>query len=812
MTKTIWGWTALEQLGKDIRYALRTLRKNAGFTATAVTVLALGIGSNTALFGVANAVLLQPLPYSEPERLVTLWETSSQTGEGRLLVSPANFLDWAAESRTIEGLAAFRPWGFVMTGGDEPRRLVGARVSASLFPLLGVKPIAGRVFSPKDDQFGQPHVAILSQALWEDRFSADPAAVGRLVELGGEPYTVVGVLPRGFALPDAEIWVPLAVEPFAMTQRGNRALTVVGRLKDHESIGAAQQEMGAMAAQLGRQYPDVNRGWGIAIVPLHESLVGRVRPTLLLVWAAVGLVLLIACANIGNLALARACAREHDMAVCTALGASRWRLIRQLMIESVVLGIAGGAAGLLLANAGTGLFVKFAPANFPRLRDISVNFTVLGFALVVSTLAGLVLGILPAMAGSQTGWRASLANGSQRSIAGRRHASLRHLSVASQTALAVIVLLGAGLLGRSLIRALAVDPGFRPEKVFTMSVSLPAVKYPDAPRQVAFYRDLLERVGALAGVQSAGLVSHLPMATRRLTAGVTVVGEADSGEMPPVDYVAASADVFAAMGTPLLRGRTFGNQDAMGMPPVVVINETMARRFWPHGDPLGARVIVGASIGADQTPRTVIGIVADIRSAGVELPSPPAVYVPSPQNPWPTMTVVMRTTGDVAGVVAALRREMHAIAPDQPVSDVKPLTEVVTSAFAPRRFQMILVAIYAAIALMLAATGVYAVVTYTVRLRTQEIGVRLALGATRMQILVLVVQDVMWWAAIGMLIGGGAAMAGAHYLASLLFEITPSDPPTVAGVLGVAAGVVVLAGALAGRRAVHVNPLAAIRE
>jgi putative ABC transport system permease protein len=655
---------------------------------------------------------------------------------------------------------------------------------------------------------------LVSQGLWESRFGADPNLVGRSLVLNGEPHTVVGVVPRNLPTFDADLWVPLALAPYTRGQRGDRAFTVVGRLRGGLTLTQAQAEMQTVARRLERQFPEANAGWGIAVVPLHEHLVGRIRPTVLIVWGAVGIVLLIACANTANLLLARAGARQHEIAVCAALGASRSRLVQRLLAESVLLALLGGAAGLLLALAGTDSFVKLAPAGFPRLRDVRVDLHVLGFTLMISLLTGVMFGIVPALHSSRPELHSSLKEGARTPNAGAGHSGFRNLAVAVQLALAVVVLIAAGLLVRSFSRVVAVDLGFRPESALTMTVSLPDSKYADLHRRAIFYQQLVRRVETLPGVVSTGLVSHLPLAGRQLTADFTIEGRlapASEGTLSAA-YISASRDFFRSLGIPLLRGRLFTDREVMGTAPVVVISQTMARRFWPNGDPLGRQLVVGATLGADPSPREIVGVAGDVRSAGLETEPQPEIYVPYLQNPWPTMTLVARTSGDPMRSADALRKEVLALDPDQPVYNVRPLHQVVADSIVPRRFQMLVISLFAALALVLAAIGVYGVMAYSVRQRTREIGVRLALGARRRDILMVAVGDGMRWAGVGIAGGGALAVVLSRVLAGVLFGVTPTDPVTFAAVLSFTALVALLAGALAARRAAGLDPLVALRH
>jgi putative ABC transport system permease protein len=509
---------------QDIRYMLRMLCKNPGFAIAAVMTLALGIGGNSAIFSVINAVLLRPLPFQNPERLVTLWESSPRHEMDRAAVSPPNFVDWSTQSQTLEHIAAYRYWGFVLTGGGEPERITGARVSASLFPLLGVKPILGRTFLPEEDRFGSSPVVLVREGLWRSRFGADPDFIGKSLTLNGGSYRVVGILPSDLKLPDAELWVPLAFEPYAMTQRGSRALTVLAGLKPGVTIIQARAEMHTIAGRLQRQYPEANAGWDITILPLHEEMVAHIRPALLVLEAAVAFVLLIACANVANLLLARATSRGQEIAVRIALGASRSRLIRQLLTESVLIALLGGALGLLFAQQGMRLLALLGTSVLPGAGGIGIDRAVLGFTLLLSLVTGIGFGMIPAWHASRPGLNQSLKEGRGQTMGSTRLSPIRDAVVVCEVALALMVLIAAGLLVRSFVGLLAVEPGFNPANVLTMTISLTDSKYPEGQQKISFFQQLLQCVDTLPGVASAGLISHLPLASRSLNVDFTVEG------------------------------------------------------------------------------------------------------------------------------------------------------------------------------------------------------------------------------------------------------------------------------------------------
>jgi putative ABC transport system permease protein len=777
------------------------------FSAAIVLTLALGLGSNTALFSIADGLLFRSLPYENPGRLIVISETQPAS-RARALVSAPDFLAWKTSSRTIASMAAFRPWGFVLTGSGDAERLSGARVSAELFPLLGVRPILGRTFLPSEDVYGASHVVLVSQRLWQQRLGASQLSERTLV-LNGVPHAVVGVMPRDLRLPDADVWVPLALEPFALAQRGTRALTVVGRLAGGATLAQARSEMDAIAADLARRFPDANAGWGADAIPLDEHLVGRIRPTVLLLWGAVGLVLLAACANTAGLMFARAGARRQEIAVRRALGAGRARLVRRLLGESVTLALVAGVAGIPLASALLALLVRLAPPDLPSLGDARIDLRVAAFSVALSIVTGVVFGLLPALRTTHDDLSPLLRGG--RSDGAAAPATFRNAAVACQMAIALIVLICAGLLVRSFDRLLSVDVGFDPQRVLTMTVA-PGPRYADPTRRAAFFAQLLRDLEAIPGVVSAGFVSHPPLAAPPLTVDVAVEGRAPPTprSIPSASYSAVGGKWFETMGVPLLRGRGFASSDAAGAPPVVVISENLARLLWPGSDPVGHRLIVGGTIGADTTPREVVGVAGNVR-ASLESPPPLQIYVPYSQNAWPSMSVAVRTSGDPAQWSRSARAAVSALDPDQAVYNVRPFDQIVSRAVATRRFQMLIVSLFALVALALSFSGVYGIVTYTVRLRTREIGIRMALGAPPPSVLLLAVRDSLIWSVAGIFAGGLVAMGVTRALTGMLYDIRPTDPLTFAMAAAGATAIAACGSALAARRATSIDPLDALR-
>ena len=786
---------------------LRSLLQARGYSAAVVVTLALGLGANTALFSVAARLIFRSLPYRDSGRLVVIGETQPAS-RSRALVSAPDFLAWKDASRTLIGMAAFRPWGFVLTGSGDAERLAGARVSADLFRLLGVRPILGRAFLPSEDAYGAGHVAIVSERLWRQRLGSPGDLANRSITLNGESHVVVGVMPREFRLPDADVWVPLALEPFALAQHGTRALTVIGRLADHATLGQARAEMDAIAADIAARFPEASAGWGAEVVSLDDHLVGRIRPTLILLWGAVALVLLAACANTAGLMFARAGVRRQEIAVRTALGAGRARLVRRLLGESVTLAIVAGGVGIPLASALLAVLVTLAPPDLTSLNGAGIDLRVIVFSVALSIVTGIAFGIVPALRATRDDLSPLLRGG--RSGGGALPAVFRNAAVACQMAIALVVLICAGLLTRSFDRVLAVDPGLDPHRVLTMTVA-PGPRYADPPRRAAFFAQLLHDVEAIPGVISAGLVSHPPLASPSLTVDFSLEGMTTQGStLPSAGYSAVGGTWFETMGIPLLRGRGFAARDTEGAPAVVIVSANLARLLWPAGNAVGHRLIVGGTIGADPAPREIVGVASDVRMS-LDTAPPLQIYVPYAQNPWPSMSVAVRTAGDPAQWTRPVRAAVSALDPDQAVYNVRTFDQIVSRAVATRRFQATIVSLFALVALALCLSGVYGVVTYTVRLRTQEIGVRMALGAPRGSLILLAVRDSMISASAGLVAGLLVAAALTRALARMLYEIPAADPITFTMAVAGAATIAVVGAAIAARRATSIDPLTALR-
>ena len=812
----------MEMFWQDIRYGLRMLLKAPSVSIVATIALALGIGANTAIFSVVNAVLLRPLPFANPEQLMQVWEADSSNVLVRGTASYPNFADWRDQNHVFERLASYHSNDFILTGRGDSSRLQGAVVNADLFSLLGATPILGRTFLPTEDNPGDTgRVVLLSQQLFQQRFNADPKIVGQPVTLDGRSYTVVGVMPSEFQFPiqnePVELWTTVAIdregkEPVT-NQRGAHYLRVVGRLKPGVSKEQAQAEMTAISARLEQQYPEANVHRTSTVEPTLESLVGDIRPALLILLGAVGCVLLIACANVANLLLARAMTRHKEMAIRSALGASRMRVVRQLLTESVLLSLAGGLLGLFLAVWWSDLLIALGKQNIPRALHVGVDWRVLGFTLLVSILTGVVFGLVPAIHSSKTELTESLKEGGRGSGEGARRNGIRGILVVVELAIAVVLLVGAGLLIQSLWRLRQVTPGFNPENVLTLVVGIPEVKYPTGAKQTQFFRDLSARIASLPGVKSASSVMPLPLSGNRFGISFEVDGRpVAKGEEPSADFFAIGNDYFKTMEIPIIQGRVFDERDTKQGPAVVIVNQAFARKFFPNEDPVGKRIKPGISTDEDEpTMREIVGVVADVRNRNLTSDWRPGYFVPQTQIPFDQMTMVVKTTSDPHSLINAIQNEVHGMDQEVPVFNVKTMDEHIATTVAAPRFNATLLMIFAAVALVLTIVGLYGVMSYSVAQRTNEIGIRMALGAQTHDVLRLIVSQGFKLVLIGLAFGLVGAFALTRVIASLLFGVTTKDPLTFAAVAGLLAFVALLACYIPARRAARLDPLRALR-
>jgi predicted permease len=807
------GFRLAEDLWRDARYGARAMRKSPGFTLVAVLTLALGIGANTILFSLVNSVLLNPLPYADPARLVFVAE--QREGQYYDGVSYFDYKDFRDRAQSFDHLAAVSPqWVFTLTGVSEPRTLEGMYVSSNLFAALGVGPALGRAFTRGEDEANAGRVVVLSHGFWQRQFGGDAAVVGKSVSLDGQPHEVVGVMPAGFEIfGDAELWVPLAQNTVVRRGRGVRLLSIIGRLRGGVTREQAEAEVVSLAAQLEREYPASNAGFSARLVPLHEQVTGEARPTLLILLAAVGLVLLIACANVANLALARAVSRQKEFAIRAALGAGRLGLVRQVLTESVLLGAAGGAAGLLLAVWGVKLLLSAGLENVPRRDEIGIDSRVLLFTFAVSILTGVLFGLAPALRASRAQLGDALKSGARAGV-GPRAARLRGALVVAEVALSITLVAGAGLLVRSFVRLLDVNPGFRHDNLLSLGVLLPQPSYAQPEQRAEFYRRLEERLKSLPGVVSVGGVTRLPLQNPRnnVTSTLVVEGQpAPEGARHEVDFRRASSDYFRTMGVPLLEGRALDERDgAEAQQPAALVNEVMARRYWPGESAVGKRIKLGAN--PDASPWiTVVGVVGNVRHLGLDSVPRPEAYLHLMTSPPTGPVVVVRTSAEPQSLITAAREAVRGLDRDLPVATVQTMDEIISRSVAERRFVMLLLGLFAAVALALASIGIYGVVSNAVAQRTHEIGVRMALGAARRDVLRLVIKQGMRPALAGVALGLLAALALTRALSGLLYGVGARDPVTFTAAALLLACVALLACYLPARRATKVDPLVALR-
>jgi putative ABC transport system permease protein len=798
----------------DIRYALRNLLRRPTFTLIAVVTLALGIGANTAIFSAINALLLKPLPFPELDRVVAVWDKLPSRGVMHNEVTVANYLDWQSQTQSYEQLALFRWWSANLTGIDPPERIQGFLVTANFLDVTGIKPIMGRNFSSEENQPGKDQVAIITHSLWQRRFGGDPNILNKTITVNSVVRTVVGVMPERFNYPKgAEVYAPLAMTPELMKNRGGHGYYVIGRLKSGSSIQSAQAEIDNIMGRLEQQFPETNKGWGSTVFPIVADTVRMYDTALWVMMAAVGFVLLIACANVANLMLARASGRQREIAVRAALGASRWRIVRQLLTESVIVALIGGGLGILIGfwgidalRAGNpGDAAKYAPGWY----QLGINPTVLLFTLGLSLLSGIVFGLAPALQVSKPNLNITLKEGT-RGTSSASH-RLRSSLVVFEVALSLVLLVGAGLLTRSFLSLLKTDPGFNSDNVLTMALVLPVVKYRDEPARAAFYNDLVQRVKAQPGVESAAFVNYVPLGGANSSNSYLVEGEPEPapGQEHTGRYRVATPDYFRTMEISIVRGRAFTEQDKADAPPVVIVNETLARQHWPGQDPLGKRIRFDGPL--ERAPwMQVVGVIKDVKHE-LNIPVEPEYYLPHAQDSWNAMVLVARTSVDPASLSAALRQQVWAIDKDQPVFDVKTMQEVRSTSVAIYSFSSVMIAIFAVIALVLAAIGIYGVMAFAVTQRTQEIGIRMALGARTADVLKLVVKHGMKLALLGIVIGLAGSWALTRFIEKLLVGVQPTDLLTFSLVSVCLLVAAFVACYLPARRATKVDPLVALR-
>jgi putative ABC transport system permease protein len=796
---------------KDVRYGVRALLKKPGFTFVAVLTLALGISANSTIFSFVNGILLRPLPYQHPERLVLLDETAPKHGTDSMGVSFPNFLDWREQNHVFEDIGAYGERSFTLVGGGEPEQLQGARLSSGLFEILGVGPMLGRTIRPEEDRPDNDKVVILSHGLWQRRFGSNASVIGQTININNRQHTVIGVMPPGFKFPEvAELWLPLALNTQLWT-RNDHGLSALARLKPNVTLSEAQAEMVNVARQIEKENPVTNDGLSVSVSNLRDGLVGDYRQALMILLGVVGFVLMIACANVANLLLARSAGREKEMAIRAALGASRWRIVRQLITESLLLSLIGGVLGLVLAFWGIDLLLAAIPVEFPFWMKFNLDGRVLSFTILISLVTGIIFGVAPALQASKVELNESLKEGGRSAAAGRGHRRLRGLLVVAEVALSLMLLAGAGLMMRSFMRLQQVNPGVNPNNVLTMTVSLPSAKYSEEKRS-PFFGQLLERVKALPGVETVGAVSNLPLGGSLWGRSLTVEGAPTLavGEAPMINHCVITPNYFRSMGIPILTGRDFNETDTKDSLKVTLIDERLAREYWPNETALGKRIRFGPPE-SNEPWHTIIGVVGEVRHQSLERATRKSIYVPHQQIPMREMTLAVRTSTEPLSLAGAVRNQVKELDPDQPITNVRTMTEVISRSVWQPRLYAILFGVFAVVALLLASIGIYGVMSYAVTQRTHEIGIRMALGAQTRDVLRMIIGQGMMLALMGVALGLLGAFALTRIMSSLLFNVSATDPATFVGVSLLLSMVAFLACYLPARRATRVDPMIALR-
>jgi len=809
----------METLFQDFRYALRTFARTPGFTTIAIMTLALGIGANSAIFTLVNAVLIERLPFKDPSRLVALWEESARRPGRNNVVGPANYIRWSERATSFERMSAFIDGRSVFTGSGDPEEVTTQLAIGPLFEVLGVPALYGRTFSNAELSDDSINATVLSHAFWMRRFGGDASIVGRTIVLNGTSTTVVGVMPPDVGLlfksnsqvnKPTDVWLNYPMPASAREPRG-RSISVIARLKPGVTIEQARAEMKTIAANLAVELPDFDTNWSAKVIPLREELAGELRPALIVLAGAVAFVLLIACANVANLLLARGAARQREVAIRSALGAARGRVIRQLLTESLLLGIAGGIAGLFVARWSLDLLIAISPVDVSQLGDVTLSYPVVAFTGAVSLLTAIVCGLAPALEGARADVQDALKDGGRQIGGGVRHRRLRQAFVVAEVALAVVLLVGAGLMIRTFASLRSVDAGMDTRGVLTARVSLPGRKYDQPVKRLNFYHRATERIAALSGVESVGIVSYLPFTGLGAGTSFAIVGQPPQprGEAFSTNVSVVDNGYFKTMRVPLKRGRLFTAEEMADKKNVVIINEALAAQYFPGRDPLGQRLIINMT--DDNVPTEVIGIVGNSKFSDLRTDVRPTSYWPHPQLPYTAMTLAIRTAGDPLSFAASVEAQVHAIDKDQPLSDVRTMDQWIAKSLAQARFTSLILAVFAAVALLLASIGIYGVMSYAVTQRVGEIGVRLALGAERGDILRLIVSTGGALAAIGLAIGIVLSLALSRTINSLLYNVSGNDPLTLIAVVATLAAVAILATYLPARRASRIAPTEALR-
>ncbi len=798
----------METLLQDIKYGIRMARKRPGFTLIVVLVLALGIGANTAMFSVINAIIFRPLRYKDSGQLMALWERSKQMDE--MSVAYPNFLDWQAQNRVFDQMAAFKSDNFNYTDGGDPERLRGKQVSADFFALLGVNPILGRSFSSEDDKPGAPPTVIVSNAFWKNRLSANSAVIGQPLKLNGKDFTLIGVLPADFEFNGVtDIFVPIGLNADKMMDRGSHpGIYVVGHLKQGLTIENAITGMANVTSSLSEQYPATNAGNSAVVVSLYEDTVGNIRTPFLILLGAVALVLLIACANVANLLLARSTTRQKEIAIRSAMGALRIRLIRQLLTESILLSLAGGIGGLLIAVFGIRILMTLVPPDIPRTKEVGLDLGVLGFTLLMSLITGVIFGLAPALQASKVNLNEALKEGGRSANAGSSTRSISKVLVIGEIAISLMLLVSAGLMIKSFLQLRAINPGFDAHNLLTMQIALPPAKYPDEAHQIQFVDQLSARIAGIPGVKAVGIANGMPLGRGSETPYLVEGQPPLPPEQQPIAVeFGVTPGYFSAMGIPILKGRAFTENDTMNTPPVIIIDQEMARKAFPNQDPIGKRFIPLAG-----APHEIVGVVANVKHYGVEKKQKEQFYLCYKQHGNPSLYLLVRTETNPMSLAGLVRSEVSNVDKSQPVYDIKSMDERVSMTMAKPRFNALLLGIFAAVALILSVVGVYGVISYSVNQRIHEIGLRLALGAQRSHIFKMVVGQGLLLAVIGIAIGIAGAMVFGRVLASLLFGVVPTDLTIFAAVSLLLALVAFMACYLPARKATKVDPMIALRN
>jgi putative ABC transport system permease protein len=809
----------MQTLWQDLRYGLRTLVKRPAFMAIAIITLALGIGPTAAIFSLINGVLLEPLPYKDSGRLVMMWRVNPQAGWREFPFSVPNFIDYRDRNQAFERVAAFTTQSLSLTGDAEPVVIPGSRASVDLFATVGVEPVLGRGFQPGEDQPGANPVAVISHGLWAERFGSDPNAIGKTITIEGQSHTIVGVMPAGREFPkDAQVWAPLSLDT-EQNSRGRHFLKVIARLNPDTSIARAESQLNSVAEQLEQQYPQVNSGSRVELVGLEEFSVSNVETPLLVLFGAVGFLLLIACANVANLLLVRAAGRQKEIAVRTALGATRARIIRQLLTESVLLTAMGGAVGLLVAVWARDLLVSVSAVRINRIYESAFDAPVFAFTLAIVLVTGIVFGLAPAFKAGEKDLRDALKEGAGRASAGPGGRRLRSGLIVAEISLSLMLLVGAGLLIRSFVNIVSVDPGFNPKNVLTFNVVLPGSRYPQADDRLRFIEQTIDGLKAIPGVTSAASAGYVPLENERASRRFAVGGQPlpESGKEPLAVDIPVSADYFSLLGIPVRAGRAFTTGDDPEAPPVLIVNESFAQRFFPGEDVVGRQIQYYNARPSDPMPPPVeiVGVVGDVRQANLESRPEPIMYSPQAQRRWSFMTFMARTGGDPSQIIGAVKSTIEAIDRDQPVSKVATLEQLAAASISQRRGLMILLGAFSALALGLAGVGIYGVMSYSVAQRTHEIGIRMALGARGSDVIQMVVRQGFALALAGAAVGIVGALALTKLLSSmlsgLLFDVGATDPVTFIAIPLLVVGVALVACAVPARRATRVDPMVALR-